>query len=98
MKIKRKRVIDILGVKHKIKYRKFTDGNAGFYSCADKEIEIDKDTTEKEAYLNDLIHECLHGVLDLAGVSEDITLTQEHCIINSTLTFLFANFNIELKK
>jgi hypothetical protein len=94
----KKRRIDILGVKHKIKYPKnLKDG--GYYSPSDKEIEIDLSTVANdEDYLKTLIHEGGHGVLYLTGIHQDITLPQEHAIIDSMITFLFTNFDISLKK
>lgn len=97
--IKRKiRKIDILGVKHKISYPKLEDGAGAYYYPVEKKIEIDGDITDETEYIEDLLHESFHGVLYVTGIHQDITLAQEHCIIDSMITFLLTNFNLELKK
>ena len=96
-KFRRKRLIDIMGVKHKIKHLD-TGDKGGFYSPSDKEIEIHKDTRDPEKYLETVLHESLHGVLYVTGIHQDISLAQEHVIIDSVITFLMTNFNIEFKK
>lgn len=87
--------IDILGVKHKVKNLKLKKHD-GYY-CSNDTIEINKELKEEE-YLRVLLHECLHGVIEKSGLHQDISLPQEHCFIDSTITFLFRNFDIKLKQ
>ena len=96
-KIKRKRSIDILGVKHRVRHVD-TGDKGGFYSFSDKLLEVDNEITDKQIYLETIIHESLHGVFFLNGIHQDISLAQEHCIIDSMITFLTTNFDIEFKK
>ena len=96
-KAKRIRSIYILGVKHKVKHVD-TGDKGGFYSPADKLIEIDKDVTEFDPYLDTILHESMHGVFQITGIHQDISLPQEHVIIDSIISFLRANFTIEFKK
>lgn len=95
-KLKKIRVISILGVKHSIRYIKPKDGENGYYS--EGLLEINKDISEPQEYLKTLLHESLHGVLQISGVHQDISLPQEHAIIDSTIAFLLTNFDIELKR
>jgi hypothetical protein len=95
-RIKRIRSISILGVKHSVRHIKTENGDNGYYS--DGLVEINKEIQNKEEYLKTLLHECLHGVLEKSGIHQDISLPQEHTIIDSTITFLLTNFDIELKK
>lgn len=97
MRAKKKRSIDILGVKHKIRHID-TGDKGGFYDSTNKIIEIDREIDEKQQYLETVLHEALHGVLFHNGSCQDISISQEHCIIDSTITFLMTNFNIEFKK
>lgn len=94
--IKRKRVIDILSVKHKVKQCD-TGDKGGFYDAANKTLEMDKDIATQELYNETLFHEGLHGVFQVTGIHQDITLPQEHVIIDSVWTFLNKNFEIKLK-
>lgn len=95
--MKRKRKINILGVDHKIKHVD-TGESGGFYSSSDKEIEIDKDLKDADLYLDTILHESFHGVFYITGISQDISLAQEHVISGSIISFLRANFNMEFKK
>jgi hypothetical protein len=97
MRIKRKRSIEILGVKHKIKHVN-TGDKGGFYSASDKEIEVDKDLNNEEQYMDTILHESFHGVFQITGIHQDISLAQEHVITDSIISFLRANFTIEWKK
>ena len=94
-KFKRIRGISILGVKHKVKYIKTENNEDGYYSQG--LIEINKGLDD-EQYLRVLLHECLHGVMEASGIHQDISLPQEHTIIDSTITFLLTNFDVTLKK
>lgn len=96
MKIKRIRSINIMGIKHKIKYRKITDGNNGYYY--NDTIEINTQIEDPKEFMEVLLHESLHGVFEKTGIHQDINLPQEHTIIDSTITFLLANFDIRIKK
>jgi hypothetical protein len=87
--------IDILGVKHKVKHLKLKKHDGYYYS--NNIIEINKDINVEEDYLKVLLHECLHGVVLKSGLHQDVSLPQEHCFIDSTITFLFRNFDIKLK-
>jgi hypothetical protein len=95
--IKKKRSINILGVKHKIRHCD-TGDNGGYYSYSEKLIEVDKDITDNETYIDTLIHEGCHGVFYITGIHQDISLAQEHVISDSIISFLRENFTIELKK
>jgi hypothetical protein len=97
MKLKRIRSIDILGVKHRVRHVD-TGEKGGFYDTENKLIEVDKDLTSKELYLETILHEGFHGVFELTGIHQDITLVQEHVISDSIITFLKKNFDIEFKK
>ena len=98
MKKKHRRVrnLNILGIVHKVRHIKIQENNDGYYSAG--LIEINREIVYKTAYLNTLIHEGLHGVFEVSGIHQDITLPQEHTIIDSTIAFLFTNFDIDLKK
>jgi len=99
--LRRKRKIEILGVPHRIKYEKIENPeDGGYYSPSDKEIIIDRETTIESEYMDDLLHECLHGVLDISGAAQNLTLIQEHCIIDPIVSFLRNNrvFELRLKK
>lgn len=96
-KLRRKRKIDILGVKHKIRHTN-TGDKGGFYSPADKEIEVDRDVKDFDAYHDTILHEGFHGVFQITGLHQDISLPQEHCIIDSIISFLKTNFEIDFKK
>jgi hypothetical protein len=93
-KFKRIRKLNILGVKHSVKYIK-TDSDNGYYSQG--LIEINKDILDKDEFIRVLIHEGFHGVFQITGIHQDISLPQEHCIIDSAISFLMANFHIEIK-
>lgn len=93
--IRRIRNIDIMGVKHKVRYIKIDNDEDGYYS--DGLIEINREITELDRFLRVLIHEGLHGVFVKTGIHQDISLPQEHTVIDSTITFLFSNFDIKLK-
>lgn len=95
-KLRRTRHIDVMGVKHKVTHPRIKDGNNGYYYQGN--IEVNGDIKDQEEYLKVLIHEALHGVFSSVGISEDLNLPQEHTIINSTITFLFTNFDVNLKK
>jgi hypothetical protein len=95
--IKRKRFINILGVRHKIKHVD-TGENGGYYCAVEKTIEIDKTLKDKELYINTVLHEGFHGVFHVTGINQDISLVQEHVITDSIISFLRENFTIELKK
>lgn len=95
-KLRRVRNLNILGIPHKVRHIKIEEDNDGYYS---KElVEINRDIDDPTQYLKTLIHEGLHGVFEVSGIHQDITLPQEHTIIDSTIAFLFTNFDIELKK
>jgi hypothetical protein len=98
MKKKHRRVrnLNILGIVHKVRHIKIQEDNDGYYSAG--LIEINREIVDKPAYLKTLIHEGLHGVFEVSGIHQDITLPQEHTIIDSTIAFLFTNFDIDLKK
>jgi hypothetical protein len=98
MKKKHRRVrnLNILGIVHKVRHIKIQENNDGYYSAG--LIEINREIVDKPAYLKTLIHEGLHGVFEVSGIHQDITLPQEHTIIDSTIAFLFTNFDIDLKK
>jgi len=93
--IRRIRNIDIMGVKHKVRYIKIDNDEDGYYT--DGLLEINREITDLERFLKVLIHEGLHGVFEKTGIHQDISLPQEHTIIDSTITFLFSNFDIKLK-
>lgn len=97
MKLKRKRLIWIMGVKHKVRHVD-TGDKGGFYSPSDKEIEIDRTVDDPDKYAETIFHEGCHGVFQVTGIHQDITLPQEHVIIDSVWAFLKANYNVELKK
>jgi hypothetical protein len=100
-KLKNRRKIDILGIPHLIRRNKTGKSADAYFSSAYGQgpglIEIDPSIKDRQEYLRVLLHECLHGVFQYTGVHQDITLPQEHAIIDSTITFLMANFDIELK-
>jgi len=96
-KAKRKRSIDILGVKHKITH-KHLDEASGYYYPGEDRIEICNQITDASEYLETVLHECCHGVLLKNGITQDISLAQEHVIIDSIITFIKTNFDIEFKK
>lgn len=97
MKLRRKRLLWIMGVKHKVRHID-TGDKGGFYSASDKLLEIDRDVKTQELYDETIFHEGCHGVFQVTGIHQDITLPQEHVIIDSIWSFIKANFNIELKK
>lgn len=97
MKIKKKRVVSILGIKHRVKYIPL-ENEDGWYDEANRLIEIDKNIVNKEEYEDSILHECLHGGLTISGLTQDISLPQQHVIINTVINVLRANFKIELKK
>lgn len=94
-KFKKIRSMTILGIKHKVRYITPEPGDGGYYS--EGLIEIDKNVDYDE-YLKTLIHEGLHGVFEITGIHQDISLPQEHTIIESTIAFLSSNFDITLKE
>lgn len=94
--IKKPKEIDILGITHKVKHVKLKKVDGLYWS--DNIIDINKEINSEEEYLKVLIHECLHGVIQKSGLHQDISLPQEHCFIDSTITFLFRNFDIKLKQ
>jgi len=89
-RIKRLKKINILGVDHKIRYPDLEDHD-GYYYAENKLIEIDRKIKGQDRLLYVTLHEALHGVLNLSGVSQNINDEQEHCIIDSVITFLMAN-------
>lgn len=95
--MKRKSSIPILGVTHKIKHVD-TGAHGGFYDGVTKTIEIDRDVTDEEMYIDTVLHEAFHGVFQVTGIHQDITLVQEHVISDSIITFLRENFTIKWKK
>lgn len=95
-KFRRVRNLNILGVNHKVRHIKIAEHNDGYYSR--DLVEINKDISDPQHYLRTLIHEGLHGVFEISGIHQDITLPQEHTIIDSTIAFLLTNFDIDLKK
>lgn len=95
-KFKKIRSISILGVKHKVRYIVPQEGENGYYS--EGLIELNKDIDDPEEYLRTLLHESLHGVFKVSGIHQDITLPQEHTIIDTFISFLTANFDIKLNK
>lgn len=97
MKIKRKRLLCIMGVNHRVRHID-TGDKGGFYDAANKLLEIDKDLATQELYDETIFHEGCHGVFQVTGIHQDITLPQEHVIIDSIWSFIKANFNIELKR
>jgi hypothetical protein len=94
-KLRRIRSINIMGVKHKVRYIKIEGDGNGYYS--DGLVEINREITDVGEFLKVLIHEGMHGVFEKTGIHQDISLPQEHAIIDSVSTFLFTNFNISLK-
>jgi hypothetical protein len=93
---RRVRSLNILGITTKVKHIKIQEDDDGYYSPG--LIEINHEIEDKSHYLKTLIHEGLHGVFDVSGIHQDINLPQEHIIIESTIAFLFTNFDIDLKK
>lgn len=94
--IKRKRVLDILSVKHKVKHID-TEGKDGFYDAANVLVEVNKEINDQDRYNYVIFHEGAHGVFQIAGIQQDISLPQEHVIIDSIWAFLNKNFEIKLK-
>lgn len=94
--IRRKRSIEILGEKHKVRHIN-TGDSGGFYEAATKTIEIDKTVNDQDSYNYTLFHEGAHGVIQITGLHQDLTLVQEHVIIDSLWSFLKNNFTITLK-
>lgn len=94
--IKRKRAIDILGVKHKVKHID-TGDNDGYYDSDNKLVEISNEITDQEKYDYTVFHEGAHGVFQVSGIQQDISLPQEHAIIDSMWAFIKKNFEIKLK-
>jgi hypothetical protein len=89
--------LDINGEEYKVKHEDLGENNGHWTS--EKTIEIHKDISHtEELYLRTLMHEGLHGVIHESGLSEDISLPQEHQFINPTVNFLFKNFDIKLKR
>lgn len=98
--LKRKRWLDVLGVKHKVRYLKFKGEDAncnGFYDTEEQLIEISNEIKDQTKHDQVLMHEGLHGVLHLNGSAQDLVLSQEHAIIDSFITFLYRNFDVKLK-
>lgn len=98
--LKRKRWLDVLGVKHKVRHLKFKGEEAGcegFYDTQTQLIEISNEIQDQTKYNQVLMHEGFHGVLHLNGSAQDLVISQEHAIIDSFITFLYRNFEIKLK-
>lgn len=97
MKLKRIRKIDILGVEHKVRHTD-TGEKGGWYDAGEKRIEIDRTVTDEWLYLETLLHESFHGVFQITGIHQDISLVQEHVITDSIISFLKKNFEIKLRR
>lgn len=83
-------------MKHKIRHIN-TGEKGGFYDAANKTIEIDREVKDQELYEETVFHEGGHGVFQVTGIHQDISLVQEHVIIDSIWAFLKENFNVSLK-
>lgn len=82
--------------KHKVKHID-TGDKGGFYDAGNKTLEIDKTIQDQEVYDYTIFHEGAHGVFQVTGIQQDITVPQEHVIIDSLWQFIKKNFEIRLK-